>query len=311
MAARGERLLPRVGTTIKDAFRAMVHTDTPRDAAAISYFVLFTLFPSVLVIVAVVDEMLGWLDLHGWVINQIALMFPGSAPSLAGLANPSPPVLISCLILLSWTSTWVFTFVENALNRAWGVRKQRTFWQSRARSVSLMVLGGLLLLISTTVTAAVSSARLRAGLRLGQGANVQVLSWLWSVVLVGFGTLAAVMVFALIYKLLPDRKVKWTEAFSGAVAAALLWEIGSYIFGMLLPFLDYQKIYGRAGAAVVLLTWIYTSNLILLFGASFSVQWHQPRSRRRSEGAREFPSAEAVTRDSKIRSFRPLSDPRP
>ncbi len=289
----------------------MVHTDTPRDAAAISYFVLFTLFPSVLVIVAVVDEMLGWLDLHGWVINQIATMFPGSAPSLAGLSNPSPPVLISCLILLSWTSTWAFTFVENVLNRAWGVRKQRTFWQSRARSMSLMVLGGLILLTSTSITAAVSSARLRAGLRIGTPANVQVLSWLWSVVLVGFGTLAAIMVFGLIYKLLPDRKVRWTEAFSGAIAAALLWEIGSYIFGMLLPFLDYQRIYGRAGAAVVLLTWIYTSNMILLFGANFSVHWHLPRSRRRSEVARELPLAEAAARDSRVRSFRPLPDRRP
>ncbi|NWG12847.1 MAG: YihY/virulence factor BrkB family protein [Acidobacteria bacterium] len=303
-------MLRRVGATIKDALRAMVHTDTPRDAGAISYFVLFTLFPSVLVIVAVVDEMLGWIDLHGWVINQIGAVFPGSAPSLAGLSNPSPPVLISCLLLLSWTSTWAFTFVENALNRAWGVRKQRSFWQSRARSVSLMVLGGLMLLISTSVTAAVSSARLRAGLRIGAAANVHVFSWLWSVVLVGFGSMVAVVVFALIYKLLPDRKVRWSEAFSGALAAALFWEIGSYIFGMLLPFLDYQKIYGRAGAAVVLLTWIYTSNMILLFGANFSVHWHQPRSVRRGERTGELRPAEVAARDSKIRSFRPRSDRR-
>jgi len=74
--------------------------------------------------------------------------------------------------------------------------------------------------------------------------------------------------------LVPDRKVMWSEAFSGALVSTLLWEIGSFVFVRLVPFFDYQRMYGRMGAVIALLAWVYTSNLIMLFGANFSAQLH-------------------------------------
>jgi membrane protein len=284
----------------------MATPDTARDAAAISYFFLFTLFPSVLVVVSLVDAFLGWVSLRKPLIRQIIRLFPGLGNSLvttlSEISDPSPALLLSCLVLLGWTSTWVFSFIENGLNRAWGAPRQRSFWQSRVRSTSLMILAGLLLLASAGLTAFVSSARLRSTRPMGH--------WAWSLTLVGSGFLVAILVFWLIYKLLPDRRVRWIEAFSGAMAAAVLWETGSYIFGMLVPFFDYQRIYGRAGAIMALLTWIYTSNLILLFGANFSAQWHRPMSGRRRPAGHEprAISASAGGTVRKIRSFPPPSD---
>jgi uncharacterized BrkB/YihY/UPF0761 family membrane protein len=76
------------------------------------------------------------------------------------------------------------------------------------------------------------------------------------------------------------------------------------------PFFDYQRIYGRAGAIMALLTWIYTSNLILLFGANFSAQWHRPMSGRRRPAGHEprAISASAGGTVRKIRFFPPPSD---
>ena len=298
-------LFSRIGVALRDASHAMATVDTARDAAAISYFFLFTVFPSVLVVVAVVDAFLGWVSLRKSVIRQIIALFPGLGNSLVStlseIADPSPALMLSCLVLLGWTSTWVFTFIENGLNRAWGAPRQRSFWQSRVRSTSLMVLAGLLLLASAGITAIVSSARLRSRRPMGH--------WALSLTLVGSGFVVAILVFWLIYKLLPDRRVRWIEAFSGAVAAAILWELGSYIFGMLVPFFDYQRIYGRGGVVVALLTWIYTSNLILLFGANFSAQWHRPyvRHRHPDHEVHAVP-ANAGGHTQRIRSFPPSAD---
>lgn len=298
-------LFRRIGVALRDASHAMATVDTARDAAAISYFFLFTVFPSVLVVVSVVDAVLGWVSLRKLVLRQIIALFPGMGNSLVStiseIADPSPALLLSCLALLGWTSTWVFTFIENGLNRAWGAPRRRGFWQSRVRSTSLMILAGLLLVASAGITASESSARLRSRHPMGH--------WAWSVTLVGSGFVVAVLVFWLIYKLLPDRKVRWIEAFSGAVAAAVLWELGSYIFGMLVPFFDYQRIYGRGGVIVALLTWIYTSNLILLFGANFSAQWHRPSIRHRhADHQVHAVPASAGGQAHRIRSFPPPAD---
>ena len=101
------------------------------------------------------------------------------------------------------------------------------------------------------------------------------IGWLWYFALLGAGLLIAVLVFTLVFKWMPHRKVFWKEALAGALVTTIMWEIGSYIFLRLVPFFDYQKIYGKMGAVIALLAWVYTSNLIMLFGANFSAQLHE------------------------------------
>jgi membrane protein len=111
----------------------------------------------------------------------------------------------------------------------------------------------------------------------------------WSLFLLGAGLLIAVLVFALIFKYIPHRRVFWREAFSGAVVFIVVWEIGSIIFARLLPYFDYKRIYGRTGAVIALLVWVYTSNLILLFGANFTAQLHSMRMQTTMPRAGTFP----------------------
>lgn len=298
----------QIGRALLRAARAMLHVETPRDASSISYFSLIALFPSILVLIAVVDAFLGWLDLHDLVIDSIVALFPGSrsflAVNLTEITAPSPALLLSCTFAALWLSTWIFIALENALNRAWHVRKRRTFWESRIRSIALMVLGGIMLLISAGAAAAVGALRWRATDRIPAFAQDQIINWIWSSVLLASGFLISIVVFYCIYKLMPDKKVLWPEAISAAVVAAALWQGASYLVVRLLPVFDPQKVYGRAGAFVALLIWVYTSSLIILFGANFAAQLHQPgREDRRPKTANASRTWAGQSGQTRIRAF--------
>ncbi len=260
----------------------MLRHETPKDAAAISYFTLLSLFPASLVLIAITDAFLGWLNLHKLVVREITGLFPGSRAflqtNLSELTDPSSALLLSCLGVVVWSAGWILEFVEDGLNRAWHIKRRRSFWESRVRSIALMVLGGLMLFISAIMTAVVSTLQARARAYIPGGARAQIISWVWSVILIGSGFLMAVLVFFLIYKLLPHRKVPWHEALSGSAVASILWHIGNYVFAWLVPIFDYQRVYGKMGAIIALLTWVYTLSLITLFGANFSAQLHRPES---------------------------------
>lgn len=294
----------RFGAGLVGGLKSLVCPEAPKDAAAISYFSLIGLFPATLLLIVVVDSVLGWFTLHKWVVQQIAALFPGSRSfleaNLDSLVDPAPALVLSCAVVVLWSSTWVFTIMETALNRVWGVTRRRTFWQSRGRSVALMVIGGSLLILSAALTAVVSRLQLLSTGKVEAFAKDPIINGLWSLPLLMIGFVIAVLVFTSVYKLMPDCEIKWVEAFSGGVVAATVWEFGSYVFVTLLPFFDYEGVYGFAGAVIALLAWVYTSNLIMLFGAHFSTHLHrgqpQPEERAVSLSAaaagsvRSFPS---------------------
>jgi len=264
------------------AGRMMLRHETPRDAAGISYFGLFALFPATIVLIALVDAFLGWMDLHDTVLNNIVDLFPGShqflSSNLDEVATPSTAIVISCIIMVLWSTSWIYTFIESGVNRAWSLSHQRTFWESRMYGIALMALGGFSLLCSAVITTFVSAVRARAEIHISQSLQAHyLLDRFWHLTLLGTGVLIAVLVFAFVFKWTPHRKVLWKEAFPGALASTVMWEVGSYIFARIVPYFDYQIVYGKMGAVIAILVWVYTSSLILLFGANFCAQLHWMR----------------------------------
>jgi membrane protein len=270
-----KRHFQRLGKVFAATGRMMLRHEVPRDAAGISYFTLLALFPAILIILALADSFLGWMNPHYTIIQTIMDLFPGSSKfiqsSLIEITEPSSAVIISCIGVVLWSSSWIFTFIESSINRAWDIPNQRTFWESRLRTMALLALGSISLLSSAAITgfqhaAASSQSSEKAPYFMG---------WFWYFFLLGTGLTIAILVFALIYKWTPHCKVFWSEAFSGAIVATILWEIGGYIFLRVVPsFFNYERVYGKMGATIAILAWVYTSNMILLFGANFSAQLH-------------------------------------
>lgn len=296
-------------TALGRALRSFIDHRNPRDAAAISYFSFFALFPALFILIAVAKDILDRFGLGGGkIVEKVAVLFPVSSnflnESLGQIMDPSPALLLSCIVVVMWTSSWVFSIVENALNRAWDVPKRRTFWESRIRSITVVVLGGTILLASVAILAAASPASDETKERLRIYVQDPIISWLWQIVLYCAVLFLAILVFGCVYKLMPDKKVCFTEALSGAVIAALLWEIGTYIFINLVPNFDYERIYGRMGAVIALLAWVYTSNLLMLFGANFSAQLHRLESGSVPAAAEKTVNLESAKEGNrKLRSF--------
>ena len=263
----------------------MLRNETPRDAAGISYFAIMALFPAILVIIAIADSFLGWMNLKTTVIEVIVGLFPGSdqfiRSNLSEITTPSTAGIVSCLFLVLWAASWIFSFVESSINRAWDIPNQRTFWESRLRTIALLTLGSASLFGLAAITTSVRIVRVRAAMY-SNLENLQAFSyfmgWFWYSVLLVAGVLGMIFVFAMIYKWTPNCKVFWSEAFSGAAVVAVMLEFAGYIFMRLVPIFDYQQVYGRMGTVVTLLAWVYTSNMIALFGANFCAQMHWIRS---------------------------------
>lgn len=297
--AANNRFFTLLVRSLASAGRVMLRHEVARDAAGISYFGLIALVPSIVVLVSLVDAMLGWVDLHGTVLQRIMSLFPGSRQFLRSnlneLTNPSTPVILSCFVVVIWCSSWILTFLENSVNRAWGISSQKSFWESRLRNVAFMMLGGCSLLSSAAITVFINTARARTTANASFARAHALLGWFWYFVLLGAGFVLAVLVFTLVFKWMPHRKVLWSAAFAGAVVTTIMWEMGSYIFARIVPFFDYQRIYGKMGAVVALLAWVYASNLIMLFGANFSSRFHSLKTEQELEELGIF--------DTKVRRF--------
>lgn len=277
------------------ALKSLFENEGPKTAAAIAYFTLFSLFPALLVLIAVSDQFIGLLDLREKVIQKIIELVPVARQliieSIEKIAQPSWGLLFSCLIIFFWSSSWVFMFVENALNRAWGVTSKRTFWRSRLLMLGMVLLCCTLLAISITLTGIIAAVRSITAHIDPYIMPQSVTGLFWQFTLGFIGLVVTIAAFTLIYKIVPNVKVRFLEALTGAILSGVMWQIANYAFVRSLPYFDYQEVYGSVAAVISLMSWVYLSSLIMLFGAYFSVYMHRPSF---SERRPEFPSTQTL-----------------
>jgi len=176
-------------------------------------------------------------------------------------------------------ATGVFAQLQEALNTIWSVEEKpgEGLWKLlKDRFVSLMaVLGtGFLLLISLIISAGLSAI----GAALGNflpvpGFLLQIINFFVSFAIV-------TLLFAMIYKLLPDISIQWGDVWIGAIIASLLFTIGKFLIGLYLGKSDVGIAYGAAGSLVVILIWVYYASQIFLFGAEFTAVYAHSRGSR-------------------------------
>lgn len=169
--------------------------------------------------------------------------------------------------ILVFSATTVFVSLQNAINHIWHIKpKPDRGWLKlaidRLLSFSIVLVIGFILVVSLILDAIVSYAFGKI-----DNAFPDVNLELISIVEIIISQLILIVIFALLYKILPDAKVRWKDTWTGAIITALLFIIGKFLIGLYMSTNDLSSTYGAAGSLVILLVWIYYSVVIFLFGA--------------------------------------------
>lgn len=250
--------------------------EAPSRAASLSYYTIFSIAPLLLIAVAIAGLVFGRDAVSGQLEQQMrALVGDGSAKAIkemmASASNTGAGVFASIIgvVLLLIGSTGAFVELQDALNAMWGVDKKKTsgvFGFVRARLLSFAMIGviAFLLLASLVVSAGLAAVGHFAQSSLPGGeALFHILNFI-----VSFA--AITVLFAAIFKVLPDAKVAWRDVWLGGAVTSLLFVIGKLLIGLYIGKSSVASSYGAAGSFAVLLIWINYSAMILFFGAELT-----------------------------------------
>ena len=291
-------LSPRLGwKLLKDAVSAWSADYAPSMGAAISYYTLFSIAPTLLIVISLAGLVFGDEAVRGEITGTLqGLMGEEGAKAIEGmLASVSQPkegiiaTVVGVFVLLLGATT-VFGELQNALDRIWRAPARESasgLWLLlRQRLLSLgMILGMVFLLMVSLVLDTVLQA---LGKMWGTDALKAVVQAVNMVV--GFGLTTAV--FAMIYKLMPRAKIEWHDVWVGAAVTALLFTVGKFLIGLYIGRSAVASSFGAAGSLVIVMIWVYYSAQIFLLGAEFTwVYSHEYGSRK---GTKRPGAVEAV-----------------
>ena len=296
----------------KDTFREFNEDEATWMAAALSYFTVFALAPLLALLLQVASLI--------WDPGQVREALTGQFQALMGqdVARQVQTMMVSAEqktasgtgLRLVWSiagllfgATGAFVSLQSALNRAWEVKPDpkrggiKDFIIKRFLSLGMVLAIAFLLLVSLAITAALSAF---GNFIFGSGgaAVAQVLNFAFSFIVI-------TLVFAAMFKVLPDAKVEWRDVWVGAVATAALFVVGKLLIGLYVGQSNPGSAFGAAGALAVLLVWIYYAAVIVLLGAEFTQAWMRQHGREvePEEGAvrvvetkQQIPSAPAPSR---------------
>jgi membrane protein len=287
------------GSILSHTFHQFHENDLFTSAAAMSYFGLLTLFPTLLLLLALGKRLTAGSYMVNDMLRRVVQVYPGSGDflntTITSLSDLGTGVVVTCFIVVLWAGSWVFAVIERALNRIWGTTS-RTFLHGRALTVGMIGIVGLLLSISVLATSVlIALQQLAARLPLRVLERVEWFSLIgsgfWQFVLALLSILVTITLFIIVYRFMPNAHVTLRDTLPGAVAGGLLWELSKYIFARSLHYFHYDQIYGSVGAVVAVLTWGYFASLILLFGAQLTAVFHHEHPTEKIEAS----AADAAT----------------
>ncbi|MEA2695685.1 MAG: rane protein [Acidobacteriota bacterium] len=261
---------------LKETAKKGLDDDVFSLGAALAYYTVFSLAPLLLVAISVAGLVYGRQAVQGQLVGQIQGMVgkQGAEAVQTMLAHNWRtgsgilPTIIGVVTILFGVSG-VFGQLQTSLNKIWEVapkadRGIKGFLKSRFLSFGMVIGIGFLLLVSLVVSAALSAVSTYA---IGLVPGLKVLFTILSFV-VSFAVIT--LLFAMIFRYLPDAKVSWEDVWVGSAATALLFTVGKTLIGLYLGKSSVASAYGAAGSLVVVLLWVYYSSQILFLGAELT-----------------------------------------
>jgi membrane protein len=268
--------LKQLWALAKDAASQWSNDRAPRLGAALAYYTTFSIVPLLIVMIGIIGLVFGREAAQSAILDQIrALVGPQSAEAIKDMIhraeNPASGIFstIIATVTLLVGAAGFFSQLKDALNTVWGIEPKagRGIWgflKDNVLSFATLIGAGFLLLVSLIVSTALSAfGKWFGGVLPLPESVLQLMNVLLSfVVITGL--------FALIFKVLPDARIAWSDVWVGAALTAALFTVGKFAIGLYLGKSNIGSAYGAAGSLVIVLVWVYYSVQILLYGAEFT-----------------------------------------
>jgi membrane protein len=296
---------------LKDTYNHWSDAKAPQMGASLAYYTVFSVSPLLLISIAVANWVLGPEVAQDCFNNELtATVGKPVADAIQSILihaqgfRSGVLATIAAVITLLCGASGVFGQLQESLNTIWGVepkpgRGLKGIVRDRFLSFTMVLGTAFLLLVSLVISTALAALGHLIHPEAGFFAAV------WQVVhgLISFGIIT--LLFALIYKVLPDATIGWRDVWVGAALTAVLFTVGKFLLGFYLARGSVTSGYGAAGSLVLILVWVYYSSQILLFGAAFTRVYAD----RYGSHVRPTPNAVAVTPEAQARQGRPRAQP--
>jgi membrane protein len=273
-----ESLVGNTSSLLKQTFQEWLQDKAPQLGAALAYYTVFSLAPLILILLAIIGFLFRDDPAGAWnkITQQMSYFLDPSAlevvQNIAQKASQPGKSVIATIIgvaLALFGASGVFGQLQDALNTIWGVKAKpgTGIWGFlRARFLSFAMVAGIcfLLLVSLAIEALLKGFSHYVQSVVPGGIVIALTVYLV------FDFAVVVLLFAMIFKFLPDVKIQWRDVWIGAVMTAIFFGIGKWALGLYLSSGAAGSSYGAASSLITLLLWVYYSSQILLFGAEFT-----------------------------------------
>ncbi len=266
----------RLFRTFKQAASEWSKDSASSRAAALSYYSALSISPLLVIAISIAGLVFGRDEVRGEVIRQIEGLVGSSGAGvidsmLSSTKSKSGSITATVvgIVTLLLGAGGVFIELQDALNKFWGAHPQQgsgilNFIKTRVLSFAMVLGIGFLLLVSLLLSTAIDAF---GAFVIGMWPALQVAAHVFNLLL---SVAVVTLLFALIYKILPNVKLKWHDVWTGALVTAVLFSIGKFLIGFYLGRASAASPYGAAASVIVILLWLYYSAQIVYLGAEFT-----------------------------------------
>ena len=266
-----------LGTMFKSSFKGFSDDKVSKLGGSLAYSTIFSMAPLLVVIIALCSIFMGQEAIQGKIYGELEkFMGHNTALQLQDLVKNAAihgkGVLASIIgvITLLLGATGIFAEIQDSVNTIWGLKPLPKsgflrILRNRLLSFSLIVSLGFLLLVSLGFSAIIDSLNER--LKFEFSGSKVVLFYILNQV---FSFLVVSIIFTVIFKILPDARLRWRDVLPGTIVSTLLFMLGKFAISYYIGRTSVGTTYGAAGSLVVFLLWTYYCSLILYFGAEFT-----------------------------------------
>jgi membrane protein len=261
----------------------LVNSNDVTHAASIAYYALLSLFPFLLLVFSLLGSMTDNEEDRLAVLTFVFRYFPTKldfvSNQLRAMSETSVRLGVAGGLALIWASLGVFGAITSAVNEAWGVEKNRSFWKHRMVSFLMLVAAGGVMIVALLLVIAVEAAQ-------GSSFGIMLSRFHWLAVLqtltVDYSATALLIIgVGLIFYFLPNAKTRFRDVWVGAALTGMLWRIAFSGFAWYIARnKSMTMIHGSIAAVVVFLLWVYVSSIILMYGVEFTAAYARLRRRR-------------------------------